>query len=83
MGCRWRSSGFIGEICSGSGLLASERVGGLTGCSERKIEKKLQEHDRITRFLIKDLPTDSNGSKSSLNPVNVFIYFFVRGINRL
>jgi hypothetical protein len=59
VGCRWRSSVLIGEICSGSGLLGSERVGRLTGCSERKIKKKLQEHERITRFLIEDLQTDS------------------------
>jgi len=45
----------IGEICSGSGLSGSERVGGLTVCSERKIKKKLQEHEKITRFLIEDL----------------------------
>ena len=73
----------IGEICSGSGLSGSERVGGLTGCSERKIKKKLQEHEKITIFLIEDLQKDSNGSKSSLNPVNVFIYFSVREVNRL
>jgi hypothetical protein len=46
MGCRWRSSVLIGEICPGSGLSGSERVGGVTVCSERKIKKNPQEHEK-------------------------------------
>ena len=68
----------IGEICSGSGLSGSERVGGLTGCSERKIKKKLQEHEKITIFLIEDLQKDSNGSKSFFESRKCFYIFFCK-----
>jgi len=48
----------IGEIRQGSGLLGSDRVAGLTVRSERKKTKKLPEHEKITRYLIRDLQTD-------------------------